>query len=137
MSNPPKAKGTRAETLVVRWLRENGFPHAERAPLKGNKDAGDINVTAGLIAEVKNVNLTTGFPADGQLTKWMAETEAEIKNAEAELGYLVVKRKGTQDVGRWFCFTPLGDQGWTMTTVAQRARTLRIAGYGDPIDEEV
>ena len=137
MTNRPKQIGTRGETTAARWFQANGFPGAERKVLKGRLDEGDLNICPGVVAEVKAVKLTTGFPADAQLAGWLAETEAEWKNSGADIAFLIVKRRGTQDVGRWFCFTPLADQGWTMTTVAQRARTLRIAGYGDPIDEEV
>ena len=30
MSNPAKAKGSRAEADVVKWLKINGFPYADR-----------------------------------------------------------------------------------------------------------
>ena len=134
MTNP---KGTFAESLLVKWARKNGFPQADRIPRSGAKDRGDVGLAPGVIVEVKNYALKTGFPTDAQLTKWLAETEAEIRNAGAELGYLVVKRKGTQDVGKWFCFRFYGAAGWSMTTVAQQFEVLRRAGYGDPIDEEV
>ena len=54
MTNPPRKRGTAAETAVTRWLRDHGFPHADRQPLRGGRDQGDIDITAGLIAEVKN-----------------------------------------------------------------------------------
>lgn len=133
MTNP---KGTWAESHFVKYVRQHGFPQADRIPRSGSKDRGDVGLAPGLIFEVKNYALRTGFPTVGQLEKWLAETEVEKKNAGAHTALLVVKRKGTQDVGQWFCFTPLID-GWHMTTVAQRLRTLRIAGFGDPITEGV
>src|SRR5690606_27104000 len=45
--------GTRAETAVVRYLRANGFEHAERRALRGRQDAGDITGTPGICWEVK------------------------------------------------------------------------------------
>ncbi len=38
MSNPSKAKGTAAETAVVRYARAHGFPHADRLTLSGRYD---------------------------------------------------------------------------------------------------
>jgi hypothetical protein len=37
-----KAKGTSAETAVVKFLIDNGFPYAERRALNGALDLGDI-----------------------------------------------------------------------------------------------
>jgi len=38
MANPSKAKGTAWESMLVKWLRENGFPDADRSPLRGSLD---------------------------------------------------------------------------------------------------
>ncbi len=39
-----KQKGTAAETAVVKYLKANGFPKAERRALQGNLDKGDISL---------------------------------------------------------------------------------------------
>ena len=83
-----KAKGTAFETLIVRYLRENGFPYAERRALTGNADKGDITGTGPLVWECKN-------HAALKLAEWMRETETERKNANADHGILVVKRRGS------------------------------------------
>jgi len=49
-----KAKGTSAETAVVKYLIDNGFPYAERRALNGALDLGDITGTPALAWEVKN-----------------------------------------------------------------------------------
>mgnify|MGYP003480043797 CR=1 FL=1 len=41
MANKSKAKGTAAETRIVRYLRAAGI-ECDRQPLKGNNDEGDI-----------------------------------------------------------------------------------------------
>lgn len=153
MANPSKNKGTSAETAVVRWARTNGYPHADRQPLRGNRDAGDIALCPGVIVEVKNRRLTTGVPTAGDLTEWMRQTETEREVARADVGILVVKRNGTTDPGRWFAYVT----AWTLAelvagtsqgfasaalgapaclTLADLVALLRAAGWGEQLDTE-
>lgn len=37
-----RAKGTSWETSIVRYLRDQGWPHAERRALRGSNDCGDV-----------------------------------------------------------------------------------------------
>ena len=152
MSNPSKAKGTAAETACVRWFRANGFPHADRQPLRGGKDAGDLALTAGIVAEIKAVSKGgTGQPPAQLLGSWMAQAEAERVNADADYCPLIVKRAGTTDVGRWWCYMTVRDMGLLLAevdlhpavspdpvcmSVHTATRLLRAAGYGAPLDEE-
>lgn len=53
MSNPSKARGTAFESLVVGYLRANGFPAAERRALAGNTDKGDVAGIPGVVLECK------------------------------------------------------------------------------------
>lgn len=153
MSNPPRAKGTAAETAVVRWARNNGFGHADRQPLRGGRDAGDITLCPGVIVEVKNHRTAaTGQPAPGVLTDWMRQTETERANAGAQVGVLVVKRAGTTDPGRWFAYVT----AWTLAdilagtslitdhavagapvclTLADLSAILRASGWGDALED--
>ena len=153
MSNPSKSKGTAAETAVVRWARENGFGHADRQPLRGNRDAGDIALAPGVIVEVKNRRLPTGHPTPVQLTDWMRQTEAERETSRADVGILVVKRAGTTDPGRWFAYVTTGtfaallgvpDGGTHLPdpdaslcmSLASLLPVLRRAGYGSQLEQE-
>jgi hypothetical protein len=97
-----KAKGTAAETAVVRFLREAGFEQAERRTLNGVQDRGDIAGIPGVVIEVKNC-------ARDQLPAWIGEAERERDNDRAGLGVVWHKRRGTTDPGRWFV-TMSGDQ---------------------------
>lgn len=149
MANPSKAKGTAGETACVRWLRLNGFPYADRQPLRGNRDAGDLVLGPGVVAEVKAYRLPTGYPTALQLQLWLAQAAVEKDNAGAAYCPLIVKRPGTADVGRWFAFLPLGefalltgaliplaaDDEVVQLTVAGLALTLRAGGYGTPLHE--
>ena len=97
-----KQKGTAFETAVVRYLAANGFPYAERAPLAGNKDRGDITGTPGLVWECKNHKALA-------LAEWSDETFAEMVNAKADYGILVVKRPRHGDPADAYTILPLSD----------------------------
>ncbi len=97
-----KQKGTAFETAVVRYLRDHGFPYAERAPLAGNKDRGDITGTPGLVWECKNAK-------EIRLAQWIEETQVEADNANADHGILVVKRPRHGDPGDAYAVLPLSD----------------------------
>jgi Holliday junction resolvase len=95
-----KAKGTAAETAVVRFLQANGYPHAERRALAGAQDRGDIAGIPGLVIEVKNERAM-------KLAAWIAEADAERYNLPARPGMAEAsvvwhKRRGKTDPGDWY-----------------------------------
>lgn len=47
MTNRPKQRGTAAETAVLRYVRDRGYPWAHRLALTGNADQGDISLLPG------------------------------------------------------------------------------------------
>lgn len=108
-----KAKGTLAETAVVGYLRENGFPTAERRSLAGINDKGDVAGILDVCIEVKN-HRTYTIPA------WLKELATEKANAKAKHGVLIIKPNGvgTGNVGKW----------WAVMTVEELTELLRKAG---------
>lgn len=90
-----RAKGTGAETAVVRYLRANGFPHAERRALGGTQDRGDIAGVISTVIEVKNC-------ARMELAQWVDEAEQEAGNDNAMYGVVWHKRRGQGSPSRWF-----------------------------------
>lgn len=96
-----KAKGTRMETGLVRYLERNlddpGDVH--RAALAGNADEGDVHgIRKGDlvgIAEVKNHKQMT----PGLVAKWCEETLRERENAHADFAVLVMHRSGCDQTG--------------------------------------
>lgn len=94
-----KAKGTAAETAVVRWLRDNLHPslteHIERRAPQGAHDTGDITGLPGIVIEVKNHKAH-------DLPGWLNELQTEVDNAGAHLGLLVIKKRGTTNPGQWY-----------------------------------
>jgi hypothetical protein len=90
-----KAAGTRAETAVALYLRDRGFPHAERRARTGAKDQGDISGLLGGVVEVKDC-------ARLDLAGWIAEAEAEKENAGGWWSAVWHKRRGKSSPGGWY-----------------------------------
>ena len=111
-----KAKGTIAESALVKYLQANGFPLAERRALTGQFDQGDVTGTPCLAWEVKN-HKSYKFP------EWIKETEVERINAKADYGILVVKPNGV-GVAR-------PEDFWAIMPLSFIVDLLREAGYGD------
>lgn len=99
MANPSKAKGTKGETRVVKYLESHGIK-AERKALAGAMDQGDIQVTLYedsisakaryITLEVKSGKMTEN-PSRAQLEEWLRQTVVEGNNCQQE-SYLVVAR---------------------------------------------
>jgi hypothetical protein len=163
MVNKPKAIGTACETATVRYLVPNGFGGAERPALHGSLDEGDITGTPGVGWEVKGGHAAE-TASDAQIAAWLLEAEIERVNRGADVGVLVLKRKGkgAASAGQWWAFLP----GWAFIylahstyhtdprdaapvtwhvfnyghlpavriTLAEVVTLLRRAGYGDPLE---
>ena len=107
-----RAKGTAFETDIVRFLADNGFPNAERRAMAGQNDLGDILTGPSLVWECKN-HKTLKF------SEWLEETEIERRNADADYGLLVAKRRGKGDAGEQYAVMRVDDL----------VRLLKQAGY--------
>ena len=120
MSNANKIKGDKAERAVREFLREHGFPHAERTKAGYERDGGDVHLDPtvglgpGVIAQVKDV-------ARYAWVDWLAGLRDQIIESHAKHGFMVVKRRGFGDAGTWLAVMPLADL----------TRLLREAGYGE------
>lgn len=95
VSSRNKAKGTAAETAVVRYLQAEGFTQAERRTLAGAHDRGDIAGIPSTVIEVKNC-------ARQELAGWVAEAEVERDNDGAGLGVVWHKMRGRSNPADWF-----------------------------------
>ena len=102
--NKSKQIGTDGESGVVRFLKENGFPTAERRALHGSLDLGDITGIPGVVIEVKSGNAARNASM-GTIDKWVQESLTECKNAGADIWFLVVQRYayGPARAGNWRC----------------------------------
>ncbi len=90
-----KATGTAWETRVVQYLRECGWPQAERRALSGAQDKGDLLGIPGLVIEAKACTKHS-------LAEWLDEATVERDNANARHGVVWFKRRGYTSPGRAF-----------------------------------
>jgi hypothetical protein len=151
--NKPKKIGTAAETAVTRFLVANGFPHAERRALRGELDAGDITGCPGICIEVKGGEAAKSA-SDALIDMWLTETETERYHAAADIGLLVIQRRGVgpANAGRWWAVMRVRHavelaavdaihRHNVLPTVpfrmllADAVLLLRAAGYGRPLEE--
>ena len=109
-----RAKGTAWESAIVQYLRDVGWPHAERRALHGTNDQGDVAGVISVVIEAKNA-------ARVQLAAWLDEAERERRNADADVGAVWFKRRGKASPG----------DGFVLLSGRQFARLLRQAGFGD------
>lgn len=107
-----KAKGTKWETEVVRFLQSSGAPYAERRALHGTGDRGDVSGIPGVVIECKNV-------ATASLGSWLDEAEKERANDRADLGVVWHHRRGKANAA----------DGIVSMTGATLVRLLAAAGY--------
>jgi len=103
-------KGKETERMVAAYLRDHGWPQAERMVRTGwrnrartEQDPGDIRGTPSLVGQVKS----TPSLSDVDIRRALDET-AEQATA-ADYGVLVQRRNGKSDVGRWWAWLPLLD----------------------------
>ena len=125
MVNRPREIGTAAETAVVKVLRDY-FPTADRSPLRGGHDQGDIRGTGDFIWEVKagaqaRGAKSLGEATAGRVTEWLRQTEVERVNARVRFGILVTVRGGVgpNNARRW----------WAWLSVAALADICGAAGH--------
>lgn len=103
MSNPSKIKGTRAESNVVKLLKDHGLK-AERRALNGSNDKGDILISTDrgdLVLEVKSGKQTLNYNRKTK-EEWLRQTKVEAKNAELPCFLVIVKyQRSIKDAEVW------------------------------------
>lgn len=103
MSNPPRVKGTRAESAAARWLTDLTGVAFRRNTLAGATDKGDVRGDGldWLVVEVKN----TKIPSP---KAWAKELAAEMRNADAEHGVVLWSPPGVgmTSVDQWVALVP-------------------------------
>jgi hypothetical protein len=109
-------------------------------------DGGDIDGTIGLCWQSKS--LRPADRAEREVPGWLLEVEQQRAQSGADIGLLVVRRWGTTDVGRWWCFLDTVDLvqatgGLVAALPADVVMPVRLElrhavtllhtwGYGDP-----
>jgi hypothetical protein len=100
MVNKAKKAGTEHESRSVIWFKTHGWLYARRIVMKGQRDEGDIDLGNGI-----PVVLEAKAEKTVNLAGYIKELDAEIVNAGAETGFVIIKRRGTRDVGKYYALT--------------------------------
>lgn len=94
-----KRKGATTEQMWVDYLREHGWPFAERRHLAGVADRGDVAGVPGVTCEIKS-----GASID--LAGWMDELDVEMANDKTSVGYVVIRPRKRPQAEDWWCVLP-------------------------------
>ncbi|ONI73518.1 hypothetical protein ALI144C_44970 [Actinosynnema sp. ALI-1.44] len=147
MGKANRNKGARAELAVVKWLREHGWPGAERAIATGHRsrvreraDLGDVTGTPCLVWQVTD---RADIEQAAVFARRMVDTEQQRQAANADYGFLVQRRRKFGDAGRWWVHLTGSGFAELLTeykapefeatvrlTLADLVRLLHRAGYG-------
>lgn len=103
MGAASRTKGAQYERDVVNHLKARGRLHIERRISGMDKDTGDINGIPGVVIECKNRKAI-------DLAGFCDQLAAEMAEADADHGVVIVKRAGVADVGRHYAVTTV--DGW-------------------------
>jgi hypothetical protein len=110
VTNKPKIAGTRFESAVVAYLRENGFPWAERRAQGGSNDRGDV---AGVVPWTLELKATRQIDLAGAVdeaeTEWLNEASKSIvkKWLIAHARYAAIIKRRNKGVDRSYVVMPL------------------------------
>ncbi|MBF6333429.1 hypothetical protein [Nocardia transvalensis] len=124
MPNAMKRKGDTYEISQLRYYRVSGFPHAQRTRAGYTRDGGDIHLdpvvglAPGVISQCKNVRTP-------RWSQWITDLREQVRNANAQFGFLAWKRHGVSDPAEQLAVMPM----------AEFLYLVRLAGYGNPIEE--
>lgn len=92
-------KGAATERMVAAYLREQGFPHADRRLREGRADdQGDIDGVPSTVIQVKYVK-------ENRYQAWVTDTLRQRDEAGAWL-CLLVRRVPRKPVGQWEALMP-------------------------------
>lgn len=88
MTSPQRRKGSLFELGIVKYLRDHGFPFAERAYGAGRPDdVGDIDGIPGWCLEAKCHKTL-------ELARWADEAAREAETARCPWWAVIAKRRG-------------------------------------------
>ncbi|GAA3890396.1 hypothetical protein GCM10022243_64120 [Saccharothrix violaceirubra] len=149
-----RRRGAEAERRLAAWLRAHGWPHAERAVRTGYRSAGRLVVDPGDIVGTPLLVWQVKDQAREFAEAWLDETEqqrlGEPGSVPADLGLLVVRRRGAADPGRWWVWLPAAQLVALVADapapplsrpvrleLVDLVLLLRAAGYGEPVDDHV
>ncbi|GAA1962066.1 hypothetical protein [Amycolatopsis minnesotensis] len=128
-------RGKEAEQAVARWLREHGWPDAQRMVRTGwkvgdrrSRDHGDIDNTPRLAWQVK---ISPEDFTDSRVLVVLAATADQAVASGADYGIAIERRVGKTDPGRWWAWITAGD----LYALAETARNPFVLAVPQPVLE--
>lgn len=126
--NKSKAKGTRAETNLVKYLESAGL-EAFRQALHGSLDQGDVllrmydgNIcTEEIVFEVKTGKQTASVSRKVK-EEWLKQTRTEMHNAKVRKAYLVIAKWQTS-INDWEVWSADGHSFWYLNHFVNYIKT--------------
>jgi hypothetical protein len=149
MSKAHATVGKDTELKLANYLAANGWPQARRMIRTGFRlrtreaaDEGDIVGTPFTWQSKSLRDKQPGHDPNGAMERaipgWLAETESQRVAARTPAGFLVIRRWGTTDVGRWWVHQRLGQLVELETGFANdHTPKLVVAGPYVPIRMEL
>ena len=123
VASPNKRKGDRAELDSSAWFQVNGWPNADRSLGAGRReDRGDLTGIRRFCVQVKD-------HAQFRINTWIPEMLEQKRRSGAEFGVLLLKRRGTSDVGRWYAVLEVEDLNRLMIE-AEKGTSAATVGDG-------
>jgi hypothetical protein len=130
-------KGATAERDLVRWLRDHGWPGAERYVRTGYRtatrtsaDPGDVTGTPGLAWQVKN---RADFDKPSVLAACLAETEQQRAAENADFGLLVQRRPNYPIPADWWVWLGVLDLHRLLTPSHRNPLSAGANPHGAPL----
>ncbi|WP_103339896.1 hypothetical protein [Amycolatopsis sp. CA-126428] len=125
-------RGKTAEQAVARWLREHGWPDAQRTVRTGwrvgdrqSRDRGDIDGTPRIAWQVKT---SSSDFTDNQVGKVLAAAADQAVASGADYGIAVERRAGKSDPGHWLAWLTAGD----LHAIIETARDPDVLAVAEP-----
>jgi hypothetical protein len=130
------AKGKDGELRVANFLRDNGWPQAQRRVKTGwsvtgraSADLGDIDGTPKIAWQVK-----AGETRDTALViaRLLLEATEQAVAAGADFGFAVVRRLGKADAGSWWAWCTANDL-WALIELARDPENVLLAPEAESV----
>lgn len=105
--SPSKTKGDRCERAVLAYLAPH-CPTLRRGKAGAEKDLGDLMNFRDRAGDEWCIQVADrDWRTFGEVEAKAAETSVQAARAGAPNWVMIVKRRGTSDVGRWFAYLPM------------------------------
>lgn len=103
-----KQAGATFARMIADYFKSNGFEFADKKPLYGAKDRGDIGgvrTMSGKTVTIECKNYSNGYDVAG----WLREAEEERLNDDGAVGVVVAKKRGVTAPGKQVVFMTMDD----------------------------